>query len=157
VAAGLALVACGPAGNGPLTGYIEGEYLRVAAPFAGTLQQLAVRRGDAVRGRRAAVRARARERDAARREAEGDCAAPSAPRTCRRAKRRPVEMVAEQLQQARRAPKLSAANLKRQQKLFAEGFVSSAALDDARSAAKRDEAVWRARGQHDDDQAARAR
>ena len=66
-------------------------------------------------------------------------------------------MVAEQLQQARRAPKLSAANLKRQQKLFAEGFVSSAALDDARSAAKRDEAVWRARGQHDDDQAARAR
>ncbi len=41
----LALAACGPAAERPLQGYIEGEYLRVAAPFAGTLQQLAVRRG----------------------------------------------------------------------------------------------------------------
>jgi HlyD family secretion protein len=49
-------------------------------------------------------------------------------------------MAAEQLQQARSARDLSAANLKRQQRLFAEGFISSAALDDLRTAAKRDEA-----------------
>jgi HlyD family secretion protein len=51
-----------------------------------------------------------------------------------------VEVVAEQLQQARAARDLSAANLKRQQKLFSEGFISGAALDDMRTAAKRDQA-----------------
>src|SRR5262249_43083944 len=40
----------------------------------------------------------------------------------------------------RAARELSAANLKRQQKLYAEGFISSAALDDMRAAAKRDDA-----------------
>ena len=44
-AAALALSACAGNGEPQITGYIEGEYLRVAAPFAGTLQQLAVKRG----------------------------------------------------------------------------------------------------------------
>jgi hypothetical protein len=40
----LALTACGAQGERPLQGYVEGEYVRVAAPFAGALQQLAVKR-----------------------------------------------------------------------------------------------------------------
>ena len=42
------LMACGPRADGPLQGYIEGEYARVVAPFAGTLQNLAVLRGSQV-------------------------------------------------------------------------------------------------------------
>jgi HlyD family secretion protein len=141
-AAALALVACGPAGNAPLTGYIEGEYLRVAAPFAGTLQQLAVHRGDTVKVGAPLFALERENETAARREAEERLRGAEARYSNLQTGKRPpeVEMAAEQLQQARAARELSAANLKRQQKLFAEGFVSSAALDDARSAAKRDEA-----------------
>ena len=39
------LCACGPRAEQPLQGYVEGEYVRVAAPFAGTLQELSVQRG----------------------------------------------------------------------------------------------------------------
>src|SRR5260221_5982436 len=40
------LAACGQPAERPLQGYIEGEFARVGAPFAGTLQQLSVQRGD---------------------------------------------------------------------------------------------------------------
>jgi HlyD family secretion protein len=46
--AALILAACNAPPDRPLPGYIEGEYVRVAAPFAGTLQRLAVQRGQAV-------------------------------------------------------------------------------------------------------------
>jgi HlyD family secretion protein len=51
-----------------------------------------------------------------------------------------VQTVAEQLRQAVAARDLAAANLKRQQRLQASGFVSQAALDDARTQLQRDEA-----------------
>ena len=137
-----ALSACGPADEGPLTGYIEGEYLRVAAPFAGTLQRLAVRRGDSVTAGAPLFALERENETAARREAEERLRAAEARFTNLQTGKRPaeVEVVAEQLQQARAARDLSAANLKRQQKLFTEGFISSAALDDVRTAAKRDQA-----------------
>jgi len=49
--------------------------------------------------------------------------------------------VAEQLRQAMATRDLAVANLGRQQKLFASGFVSGAAIDDARMQVKRDEAA----------------
>ena len=53
----LLLAACGSKDDRPLQGYIEGEYVRVAAPFAGTLEKLSVQRGDVIRiWRRASVR-----------------------------------------------------------------------------------------------------
>src|SRR5436190_19222694 len=70
VLAVLLLAACGPKGDRPLQGYIEGEYVRVAAPFAGTLQQLSVQRGDEIKSG-AAVFALERENEvAARHQAE---------------------------------------------------------------------------------------
>ena len=36
LATALALAACGESGPKPLQGYVAGEYVRVAAPFAGT-------------------------------------------------------------------------------------------------------------------------
>ena len=136
----LALAGCGSAEH-PLQGYVEGEYLRVGAPFAGTLQQLSVRRGDTV-AVGAPLFALERENEtAARREAQERLAAAEARLANLQTGKRPVEVevVAKQLQQARAGRDLSATNLKRQQELFAKGFVSKAALDDAQTSAKRDE------------------
>jgi HlyD family secretion protein len=59
----------------------------------------------------------------------------------RTGKRAPeVETVAEQLTQAKAQRELSAANFRRLQQLRASGFISAAALDDARMQLKRDEA-----------------
>jgi HlyD family secretion protein len=142
VLAVLLIAACGPKSERPLQGYIEGEYVRVAAPFAGTLQQLSIKRGDQV-ANGAPVFALERENEvAARRQAEQELQAAEARlANLRTGKRAPeVETVAEQLQQAKAARDLSAANYRRQQQLRASGFVSAAALDDARTQLKRDEA-----------------
>ena len=125
-----------------MPGYVEGEYVRVAAPFAGTLTQLSVRRGGNV-AIGAPLFALERENEtAARREAEARlAAAESRLANLRSGKRAPeVETVVEQLQQAKAARELSTANLKRQQQLYASGFISGAAIDDARTQLKRDEA-----------------
>ena len=134
--------ACGPKPERPLQGYIEGEYVRVAAPFAGTLQQLSVKRGDQV-ANGAPVFALERENEvAARHQAEQQQQAAEARLANLRTGKRPaeVETVAEQLAQAKAARDLSAANYRRQQQLRASGFISAAALDDARTQLKRDEA-----------------
>jgi HlyD family secretion protein len=140
--AALTLAACGPEAERPLQGYVEGEYVRIAAPFGGTLQQLAVQRGDDVA---AGAPVFALERDnevAARRQAEQQLRAAQARLENLKSGKRPTEVatVAEQLRQAIAVRELSVANLKRVQDLHASGFVSSAALDDARAQQKRDDA-----------------
>ena len=52
-----------------------------------------------------------------------------------------VETVAEQLRQAQAARELSAANYRRQESLFRSGFISAAALDDARTKLRSDDAL----------------
>jgi HlyD family secretion protein len=136
------LAACDPQADRPLQGYVEGEYIRIAAPFAGTLQQLSVQRGDQVV---AGTPVFALERDnevAARRQAEQQLQSAQARLDNLRTGKRPTEVatVAEQLRQAMAARELSVANLKRAQQLHAGGFVSSAALDDARTSLRRDDA-----------------
>jgi HlyD family secretion protein len=141
-AAALAMAACAPAVEAPLTGYIEGEYVRVAAPFAGTLQQLSVRRGAQVAAGAPLFALERENETAARREATERLAAAQARLANLQTGKRPpeIEMAAEQLQQARAARELSAANLKRQKQLLASGFVSMAVVDDASAQLKRDEA-----------------
>ena len=141
-ACAVALAACSPARDGPLTGYVEGEYIRIAAPFAGTLQQLSVRRGAQVAAGAPLFALERENETAARREAVERLAAAEARLANLRTGKRPpeIEAVVEQLQQARAARELSAANLKRQQQLFASKFVSAAVVDDAQAQLKRDEA-----------------
>jgi len=136
------LAACAGNGEAPLTGYIEGEYLRVAAPFAGTLQQLAVKRGAQVAAGAPLFALERENETAARREAvERLAGAEARLADLQTGKRAPeVETVTQQLVQARAARDLSAANFKRQQELFASKFVSAAVVDDARAQLKRDEA-----------------
>jgi len=136
------LMACGPRADGPLQGYIEGEYARVAAPFAGTLQNLAVQRGSQVSAGAPLFSLESENEIAARRQAEQQLQAANARLDNLKTGKRPpeVETVAEQLRQAMAARELSAANFRRQEALFRSGFISSAALDDVRTKLKNDDA-----------------
>jgi HlyD family secretion protein len=138
----LILAACDAPPDRPIPGYVEGEYVRVAAPFAGTLQRLMVERGRTVPAG-ASVFALERENEvAARNQAEQQLRSAEARLANLQTGKRPseVETVAEQLRQAKAARELSALNFRRQQQLHASGFVSSAALDDARVQLERDDA-----------------
>jgi len=139
----LLLAACGPPAEQPLQGYIEGEYMRVGAPFAGTLERLSVQRGDQV-AVDAPLFALERENElAARKQADEQLRSAQARlENMKTGKRAPeVQSVEEQLRQAQAARELSAANLKRQESLFKSGFISDAALDDVRTKLKSDDAA----------------
>jgi HlyD family secretion protein len=135
--------ACTQHADRPLQGYIEGEYVRVGPQFAGTLQQLSVQRGDqAAAG--APLFALERENElAARRQTEEQMRAAEARLANLKTGKRPpeIETVAEQLRQAQASRELSTANLRRQESLFKSGFISQAALDDARTKLKSDDAA----------------
>ena len=131
----LALGACSDRAPPPLQGYVEGEYVRVAAPFAGTLQELRATRGQDVQAGAPLFALESVNETAARRQAEAQLAAAEARAQNLKSGRRPteVEAVAEQLRQAQAARDLAAVTLKRQQELAQKGFTSGAALDEARA------------------------
>jgi HlyD family secretion protein len=139
----LLLAACGPAKERPLQGYVEGEYVRVGGPFAGTLTKLSVKRGDQV-AMGAPLFALEQENEVAgRRQAEEELRSAQARlENLKTGKRAPeVKTVEEQLRQAEASRELSQANLKRQEALYKSGFISSAALDDVRTKLRSDEAT----------------
>jgi HlyD family secretion protein len=138
----LVLAACGPAKERPLQGYVEGEYARVGAPFAGTLEKLSVKRGDQIAAGAALFALEQENELAARRQAEEQLKSAQARLDNLKTGKRPpeVQTVEEQLRQAEAARELSLANFKRQESLYKSGFISSAALDDARTKLKSDEA-----------------
>lgn len=143
VAIGALLVAaCGPQPERPLQGYVEGQYVRVAAPFGGTLQQLSVQRGgDVAVG--APVFALEQDSEAAARRQAGEQlrAAEARLENLKYGKRPPeVAAVAEQLRQAIAAREYTAAQLDRATRLHAKGFYADAALDELRTQLRRDEA-----------------
>ena len=136
------LGACGDQGTGTVQGYAEGEYVRVAAPFAGNLQQLQVQRGSQVKAGDPLFTLEQENEAAARREAEGRLRNAEAQLADLRKSKRPSEIdaVRAQLEQARASLKLSEVNLKRQEQLLGANFVSKAAVDDARASHQRDRA-----------------
>ncbi|MGH8713265.1 MAG: biotin/lipoyl-binding protein [Casimicrobiaceae bacterium] len=122
----LCLAGCGPEAERPLQGYVEGEYVRIAAPFAGTLQQLAVQRGAQVAAGAPLFALESENEIAARRQAQQQLQAAEARLENLKTGKRPPEVatVAEQLRQAQAARELSAANVRRQEALFKSGFIS---------------------------------
>jgi HlyD family secretion protein len=134
------LAACSGGEPPVLQGYVEGEYVRVAAPFAGTLVRLDTKRGDDVESGAPLFALEARSEAAARREAEARVRQADAQLEDLRKGRRPSEIAAvrAQLSQAQAAARLSARELARQEDLVAKGFVSRQALDQARMARDRD-------------------
>ena len=116
--------------------------MRVAAPFAGTLQKLSVKRGDQVEAAKPIFALENENETAARREAEERLRAAEARlANLKIGKRAPeIESATQELQQARAMRQLASANVGRQQKLFASGFVSGAVIDDARAQFQREDA-----------------
>jgi HlyD family secretion protein len=138
----LALASCGPAAERPLQGYAEGEYVRVASPFAGTLTKLDVQRGADVRPGMPLFALESGNEIAARREAEDRAKRAEAQlNNLRTGKRVPeLDAIRAQLDQAETALRLSTAEFARQQDLVAKNFVSKQALDEARAGRDRDRA-----------------
>ena len=139
-ACALVLSACGPREPPSLQGYVEGEYVRVAAPFAGTLVKLDVKRGDTVAEGAPLFALEAESEDAARREAEAQVSRARAQLEDLRKGRRPTEIasVQAQLAQAQAAAVLSEKEYARQMDLVQKGFVSAQSADQARANRDRD-------------------
>jgi HlyD family secretion protein len=121
-------------------GYVEGEFVRVAAPFAGVLQTLSVVRGAQVGNGDPLFALEQENETAARREAEERLKTVEAQLANLTKGRRPSEIdaIRAQLAQAESAAKLSAAQLQRREELVARNFVSKESLDEVRSAYERD-------------------
>lgn len=143
----LALVAallsgCSQPSQPAYQGYVEGEFVRVASPIAGTLVSLSVERGSAVKAGDPLFELEQESEAAARREAEERVGAARARLVNLEKGKRPEELAAidAQYREAEAALEFSRANFQRQQKLVADGFVSPNAVDSARAAYERDRA-----------------
>ncbi len=136
------VTACGDKAPAALQGYVEGEYVRIAAPFAGTLVRLDAQRGQDVKDGTPLFALEAESEDAARREAEERARRAQALVEDLKKGKRPSEIgsVRAVLAQAEVAAKLSERELARQTDLVAKGFVSQQRADEARAARDRDHA-----------------
>lgn len=141
LAAILGLASGGPAVH-RVQGYVEGEYLRVAAPVAASLETLAVARGQTVR---AGAPLFALDRTAALAE-RARLAAAVAQARAQRADlllgRRPEELAVVEAQKAQAEASLryTDADLKRQEELVRTRVGAPEKLEAARSASERDRA-----------------
>lgn len=138
----LALGACSPRAEQSYQGYVEGEYVKVAAPFAGNLTILNVKRGNQVSAGMPLFSLEQENEVAERREAvERVKRAEAQLEDLKKGKRPPeIAAVSAQLAQAKAGLKLSESQLKRQEQLVAAKFISEDKLDEARSAYERDKA-----------------
>jgi HlyD family secretion protein len=143
--AAVVLYACSSTEAGYWQGYVEGEYVYVAAPLAGWLNERYVNRGRRVeRGDLLFMLERAPE-IAARNEAEARLQRALASLEDLTKGKRPEEIAVteQQLAQAQAALELSAIQLQRQRRLFASKVVPRGALDEAHTAVERDRAQVR--------------
>jgi HlyD family secretion protein len=126
----------------PMQGYVEGEYVRVAAPIAGTLVKLEVQRGAQVESGTPLFTLEAENEAAGRREAEDRVRTSESQLANLQKGRRPpeVDTARAQLAQAQAALKMSAADYERTVDLVKKNFVSEQKLDEARTALDRDRA-----------------
>ena len=141
-ASALLLVACAKPADTGWSGYVEGDYVYVAAPLAGALANLAVQRGQTVaRGAALFTLDDASER-AARDEAAARLDSTRAQASNADKGKRVDEIAVTQAQraQAQAQAALAATELARQQQLVSEGFISASRLDDARTAARQTQA-----------------
>jgi HlyD family secretion protein len=142
IAVALALAACGDKQAPAQQGYVEGEFVRVAAPFAGTLVSLDAQRGAQVEPGAKLFALEAESEDAARREAQERLRKAAAVVEDLRKGKRPTEIasVNAQLSQAEVAARLSERELQRQLDLVSKGFVSQSRADEAKAARDSDRA-----------------
>src|SRR5262245_32574959 len=142
---GIALLMCQLPGCAPrdpkrVQGYVEGEYVYVASPMAGTLETLSVRRGDQVTAGAALFALDAVPEKAARDEAERKLAMNRANYEDVKKGKRPseIESLEAQLKQAKAALALSEKLLTREERLSRSSASSQEDWERARSTYDRD-------------------
>lgn len=138
----LLLGACNRQPDDYFPGYVEADYVRLAAPIAGTLSKLYLKRGDQVAADAPAFTLEQDSERAARQEAQSQVQRAQDQLTNLKLGKRPDELAAirAQLAQAQAALALSQAELARASKLVAEKFSSPASLDQNRANVARDQA-----------------
>jgi HlyD family secretion protein len=141
----LALMGCEAKTETAWQGYVEGEYVMLASPYAGQLQKLLVRRGDAVEAGKPVFALEQESERAARMEAEQRLNAALARLENLGATRRPPEIAALRAEraQAQVALELSTKQLAREVELLKSGATSRTRFDEAHSAHERDRARLR--------------
>lgn len=142
VFASIVLAGCDKPPADTWQGYIEGEFVLLASPYAGQLQKLQVRRGERVESGKPVFALEQEAERAARREAEEKLKVAQARLENLAVGRRPAEIEAlrAEVKQANSVRALSASQLAQQEKLFKGGFIAQARLDEARTAHERDAA-----------------
>ena len=135
------LVGCEKPENNSWQGYIEGEFVLLASPYAGQLQKLYVRRGDKLEAGKPAFALESESERAARTEAEQRLRTSQAKlenlqATVRR--RAEIEALRAEIRQARAARELALSQYAQQEKLFKNGFITQAKLDESRAVRDRD-------------------
>ncbi|MGH2746236.1 MAG: HlyD family secretion protein [Thermoleophilaceae bacterium] len=134
--------ACERAPDPGYGGYVEGEFVRIGAPLAGTLADLEVRRGDQVVARAPLFVLESERERAARAEAEARVERARAALANLEKGRRPDEVAAAQAQlaEAQAALRASEADLARIRKLVADKFLPPQRLDEAQARRDQDRA-----------------
>ena len=123
-------------------GYVEADYVRIAAPLGGSLARLSVQKGDQVAAAAPLFALESEQERAARAEAEARVRkAQAAVADLEKAKRPPeIAAVRAQLAQVQAAARQSEADLDRARKLVADKFLPPQKLDEALAARDRDRA-----------------
>lgn len=136
------LVGCERQSDDSWQGYIEGEYVLLASPYAGQLDRLYVRRGDAIEAGKPVFALEREAERAARLETEERLKSAQAKLENLQVPRRPpeIEALREQLRQAQAARELSRSQMLRQERLYKAGFIARSLYDEAKSALDRDNA-----------------
>ena len=128
------LAGCG-SGDTTFQGWVEGDYVHVAAPLAGELLELSVQRGERVAAGADLFRLEDEFEAAALREAEENLKRAENRLADIRTGQRPTELAAIQAQlgEARAALEYARTDLERKKTLFAEATISAQELDRART------------------------
>ena len=136
--AAVLLAGCSGNSSGGFQGYVEGEYVYVAAPLGGSLTNLAVARGDSVKTGQLLFELERGSEAAAVRQAEKNLAQSQSQLEDLTKGKRPTEIASleAQLERAKANLKLSSDQLARREQLSTTDVVSREELDQAR--AKRD-------------------
>jgi HlyD family secretion protein len=130
------LVTCSPSERNRVQGYVEGEFIYVASPFAGALESLHVQRGAQVKEGDPLYWLDSASEKAARDEAERRLAQARANLDDVKKGKRPseIEAIKAQLKQARSALRLSGSEFARQEELMrVPGATAEVEFDRARS------------------------
>lgn len=136
----LLLSGCQRSNDTVYPGYAEGEYVRIASPYAGSLTNLAVKRGEQIAANQTLFSLEQESERASREEALAKVKQAQSQLADKRKGKRPEEIAATraQLIQAEAAMKLSESELRRTESLVASKFLSPSKLDEARSNLDRD-------------------